>query len=84
VGGNVRDGELVLLALRRHGLVWGERGDVDQPGHPVIGSCGGDDASAVGVADEDGRAADPPERAEWRGDCVSRLCCEDATWYPSA
>src|SRR5208283_248755 len=64
----VRDGELVLLALRGLGLVRGERGDVDQPGHAVIGARGRDDGSAVGVADEDGRAADPAQGAPCRGD----------------
>ena len=57
-------GNLFLLALRRLGLVRGERGDVDEPGDAVVGSRGGDDASAVGVADEDGGAADPPEGAQ--------------------
>ena len=42
--------------------------DVDEPGDAIVGSRGGDDGSAVGVADEDGRAADPPERAHDRGD----------------
>ena len=59
----VGHGELVLLALRGLGLVRGEGRDVDQSGHAVIGARGGDDAAAVGVADENGRAADPSQRA---------------------
>ena len=57
---NVGGGELLLLALRRFVGVRGERGDVDKPDDPVIGSCSRDDSSTVGVADEDGWAADPP------------------------
>ena len=53
---------------RRLAVVRGECGDVDQPGNTVIGSCGCDDGSAVRVADEDGRAADRPERAGYCGD----------------
>jgi len=68
VGEDVGDGELFLLALGGLGLVGGEGGDVDEPGDAVVGSCGGDDASAVGVADEDGGAADPPEGAQEGGD----------------
>jgi len=57
---NVGDGELLLLALRSFVGVGGKRGDVDEPSDAVIGSCGRDDTSTVGVADEDGWAADPP------------------------
>jgi hypothetical protein len=57
---HIGHGELVLLALRRFVGVRGKRGDVNEPSDSVIGSCGGDDASAVRVADEDGWAADPP------------------------
>ena len=59
VGEDVRDRELVLLALRGLVGVRGQRGDVDQPGDAVVGARRRDDRSAVGVADEDGRAADP-------------------------
>ncbi len=54
------DGELFLLALRGFVGVGGERGDVDQPGNAVIGSCRRDNASPVGVAHKDGWATDPP------------------------
>ena len=54
------DGELPLLALRSFVGVRGKGGDVDKPSDAVISSCGCDDASAVGVADQDGRFADPP------------------------
>jgi hypothetical protein len=57
-----------LLALRRLPGVRGKRGDVDQPGDAVIRSCGRDDASAVGVANKDGWAADPSQRPPYRGD----------------
>jgi hypothetical protein len=63
VGEDVADRELVLLALRGLVLVRRERGDIDQPGDPVIGSRRGDHGSAVGVADQDGRAAHPAQRA---------------------
>ena len=68
MGEDVGDGELALLALGGLGLVGGEGSNVDEPGDAVVSSCGGDDASAVRVADEDGGAADPPEGAQERGD----------------
>ena len=52
--------EVRLLCLRCLVGVRSERGDVDQPGNAVVGSGAGDDASAVRVADENGRTADPP------------------------
>jgi hypothetical protein len=42
-----------------------ERGDVDQSRNAVVGSSAGDDASAVRVTDEDGRAV---------GKCPSVWC----------
>ena len=60
--------ELLLLALRSFVGVGGESGDVDKSDDPVIGPCGRNHASAIGVADEDGWAADPPERPFYRGD----------------
>ena len=45
--------ELGLLRLRRFIGVRCEGADVNQPGDTIVGSGGGDDASAVGVADGD-------------------------------
>jgi hypothetical protein len=67
-GEDVCGRELFLLALRHLVLVWGERGDVDQPGNAFVGSRGGDDGSAVRVANEDGRDVDPPQGTPDRGD----------------
>ena len=68
VGEDVGDRELLLQALRRLALIRGEGGDVDQPGDAVVGARGRDDGAAVGVADENGRAGDPAQRAGDRGD----------------
>jgi len=57
-----------LLALRSFARVRRKRGDVDESGDAAISSCGRNDASAVRVADEDGRATDPPERPFYRSD----------------
>src|ERR1700681_3167571 len=57
---DVGNGELLLLALRSFVGVGGKRSDIDEPGDAVIGSCGRDDTSTVGVADQNGWAADPP------------------------
>jgi hypothetical protein len=57
---DVGDRELVLLALRRLALVGGERGDVDQPGDAAVPPGGGDEGSAVRVADENDRALTRP------------------------
>src|SRR6185503_4909822 len=46
-------------------------GDVDQAGHATIGSRRGDDSAAVRMTDENGRAADPPERPGY----VSNVAC---------
>ena len=63
MGENVCGGKLILLALRRLAGIRGEGGDVDQPGNAVICPRRCDNGSAVRVADENGRAADPPQRA---------------------
>jgi len=63
VGENVCGGKLILLALRRLAGIRGEGGDVDQPGNAVISPRRCDNGSAVRVADENGRAADPPQCA---------------------
>src|SRR6202050_1591727 len=65
---NVRDGELVLLALGGLRFVRGKRGQVDQAGDAVIGARSGDQGAAVGVADEQDGAADPAYRAGYRRD----------------
>src|ERR1700758_3508168 len=62
VGENVGPRELGLLRLRRFIGVRSERADINQPDNAVVGSGAGDDASAVGVADQDYRAADPTHR----------------------
>ena len=67
MGEDVRDGKLLLQALRGFGLVGCERCDVDQGGYPVVCSGVRDQGTAVRVADEDDGAADPPEAA---GDAV--------------
>ena len=69
-------------------LVRSECGDVDEAGNALVGSGGCDDGPAVGVADEDGRAGDPPQRA-FHGRNValeheSRLFWVDTTSCPSA
>src|SRR5260370_39198533 len=57
---DVGGGEFLLLALRSFVGVRGKRGDVDKPGDAVSGSCGRDDTSTVGVADQNGWAAYAP------------------------
>src|SRR5271154_7282187 len=59
MGEDVRNRELLLQALRRLALL---------PGAAVVGPPGRDDGPAVRVADENGRAAAPPQRAGDRGD----------------
>src|SRR5271169_3498170 len=68
MGEDVRNRELLLQALRRLALIRGEGGNIDQPGDAVVGARGRDDGAAVRVADENGRAADPPQRTDYRGD----------------
>src|SRR6185295_18502169 len=50
-------------ALRGLVVVRGERGNVHEPDDPIVVAGGGDDRTSVGMTDEDGRAADPPQRA---------------------
>ena len=63
MGEDVRDGELLLLALRGFGLVGREGGDVDQGGDPVVRPRVRDQGAAVRVADKDHGPADSPEAA---------------------
>src|SRR6266850_2446664 len=55
--------------------VWSEPADINQRGNPIVGPGAGDDASAVGVADEDNGAADPADRYFHQGDVLCR-CVE--------
>src|SRR6266481_1084068 len=68
--------ELGLLRLRRFISVRSERTDVNQPDDAIVDSGAGDDASAVGVADEDNGAADPAYRCSHQGDVL--CCCVEA------
>jgi len=70
VGEDIGLREVRLLCLRCLVGVRSERGDVDQPRNAIVGSGAGDDASAVGVTDENRGAADPPKRAFNGGDVV--------------
>src|SRR6476620_12800093 len=53
--------EVGLLRLRRFISVRSERADVNQPDNAIVDSGTGDDASAVGVADENNGATDPAD-----------------------
>jgi hypothetical protein len=75
VGEDVGLRELGLLRLRRFIGVRSERADVNQPDNAIVDSGASDDASAVGVADEDNRAADPAYRYLHQGDVLCR-CVE--------
>ena len=84
---HVGDGELLLLALRSFVVVVGERGDVDESGDAVIGPCGGDDASTIGMPTRmDGLVTRPNVRFTVTTSCsgVSRPYCAATTWCPSA
>ena len=61
-------GELVLLALRRLGLIRTQGRDVDQSGNTGVHAGVRDDGSPVGVADKNDRTADSPECADGRVD----------------
>src|SRR6266404_5203834 len=76
VGEDVGLRELGLLRLRRFISVRSQRADVNQPDNAVVDSGAGDDASAVGVADEDNGAADPAYRCSHQGDVL--CCCVEA------
>src|SRR5947209_16213111 len=75
VGEDVGPRELGLLRLRRFIGVRSERTDVNQPDDAIVDSGAGDDASAVGMADEDNGAADPAYRCFHQGDVLCR-CVE--------
>src|SRR5713101_7968447 len=75
VGEDVCLREVRLLCLRCLIGVWSERADVNQPGNAIVDSGACDDASAVGVANEDDRAADPADRCLHQGDVLCR-CVE--------
>src|SRR4029077_19740603 len=45
---------------------------VNQPDNPIVGSCAGNDTSAVGVADEDNGVADPTYRCFRQGNVLCR------------
>src|SRR6201998_1524325 len=72
VGEDVGLREVGLLRLRRFIGVWSERADVNQPDNTIVGSGTGDDASAVGVADEDNGAADPAQCCFHQGHILCR------------
>src|SRR5260370_41994452 len=65
---DVRLRELVLLALRRLGLIRTQGRDVDQGGDAWVHTGVGDDGAPVGVADKNDRTADAPECADGRVD----------------
>src|SRR6266446_8533647 len=67
--------EVGLLRLRRFIGVGSERADINQPGHAIVGPGAGDDASAVGVADEDNGAADAADGCFHQSDVLCR-CVE--------
>src|SRR6516225_3235446 len=72
---NVRLREVGLLRLSRFIGVWCERGDVNQPDNTIISSGSGDNTSAVGVADENDRIADPAHGCFRHGNVLCR-CVE--------
>src|SRR6266853_1735905 len=67
--------EVGLLRLRRFIFVGSERADINQPGNAIVGTGSGDDASAIGVADEDNGAANPADRCFHQSDILCR-CVE--------
>src|SRR6266404_6103572 len=75
VGEDVGRRELRMLRLRCFIGVRSESADVNQPDNAIVGSGAGDDASAVGVADEDYGVADPAHRCFHQGDVLCR-CVE--------
>jgi len=70
VGEDVRLREVGLLCLRCLIGVRSERADVNQACNSIIDSGACDDGSAVGVADEDNRAADPADRCLHQGNVL--------------
>src|SRR5215831_161560 len=75
VGKNVGLREVGLLRLSRFIGVRRERGDVNQPDNTIVSSRAGDNTSAVRVADEDNRTADPAYGFFRHGNVVCR-CVE--------
>src|SRR5262252_447212 len=67
--------EVGLLRLRRFIGVRCERGDVNQPDNTIVSSGAGDNTSAVRVADENNRTADPAYGFFRHGN-VLRRCVE--------
>jgi hypothetical protein len=63
VGEDVRDRELLLLALEGLGLVGCESRDLDQGGDAVVHARVRDQGPAIRVADENHGAADAPQTA---------------------
>jgi hypothetical protein len=61
VGKDIRDGKLLLQALRGFGLSGCERRYVNQGSDPVVRPRVRDQGTAVRMADKDHRAADPPK-----------------------
>ena len=85
VGEDVGLRELGLLRLRRFVGVRSERADVNQPDNAIVGSGASDDASAIGVTDEDNRAADPSQCSSTASTSplrLSRLFCAAITRIP--
>src|SRR6516165_8694268 len=72
---NVRLREVGLLRLSRFIGVRCERGDVNQPDNTIVSSGAGDNTSAVRVADENNRTADPAYGSFRHGN-VLRRCVE--------
>src|SRR6266446_4480118 len=75
VGEDVGLRELGLLGLRRFIGVRSECADINQPDNASVGSGAGNDASAVGGADEDNGTADPANRRFHQRDVLCR-CVE--------
>ena len=62
VGEDLCPREIGLLRLRSLVRVRSKRADVNQADNAIVGSGACDDASSIGVADKDNRAADPTDR----------------------
>src|SRR5215468_6982673 len=75
VGKNVRLREVGLLRLSCFIGVWRERGDVNQSDNTIVSSGAGDNTSAVRMADENNRTADPAYRLFRHGNVLCR-CVE--------
>ncbi len=72
MGEDVGRREVRLLRLRRFVGVRSQRANVNQPDNAIVGSSAGNDGAAVGVADEDNRVADPPDRCFHQGEVLGR------------